>query len=52
MKITVSLNKQIRKAVRTSMQIEGCKSSQAPAIKEQVKALMEQYRVQVSVQRK
>lgn len=52
MKITASLNKQIRRAVQTSMQIEGYKPSQTPAIKEQVKALMEQYRVQVSVQRK
>ena len=52
MKITASLNKQIRRAVQTSMQIEGYKPSQTPAIKAQVKALMEQYRVQVSVQRK
>lgn len=52
MQITARLNKQIRKAVQTSMQIEGYKPSQTPAIKEQVKALMEQHRVQVSVQRK
>ncbi len=52
MQITASLNKQIRKAVQISMQIEGYKPSQTPAIKEQVKALMEQHRVQVSVQRK
>lgn len=52
MQITASLNKQISKAVQTSMQIEGYKPTQSPAIKEQVKALMEQHRVQVSVQRK
>jgi len=52
MQITVSLNKKINQAVRTSMQIEGYKPSQSPAIKEQVKALMEQHRVQVSVRRK
>jgi len=52
MQITDSLNKKISQAVQTSMQIEGYKSSQSPAIKEQVKALMEQHRVQVSVQRK
>ena len=52
MQITASLNKKIRKAVQISMQIEGYKPSQTPAIKEQVKTLMEQYCVQVSVQRK
>jgi len=52
MQITASLNKQISKAVQTSMQIEGYKPSQLPSIKEQVKALMEQHRVKVSVQRK
>ena len=49
MKITPSLNKKIRQAVQTSMLIEGYKPSQSPAIKEQVKALMEQLRVKVSV---
>jgi len=52
MQITASLNKKINQAVQTSMQIEGYKSSQSPAIKEQVKALMEQHRVQVPVRRK
>lgn len=52
MKITASMNKIISKAVQTSMQIEGYKPSQSPAIKEQVKALMEQHRVKVSVHRK
>ena len=52
MQITASLNKQISKAVQTSMQIEGYKPTQSPAIKAQVKALMEQHRVQVSVPRK
>jgi len=52
MRITASLNKKIIQAVQTSMQIEGYKSVQSPSIKEQVKALMEQHRVQVSVQRK
>ena len=52
MQITVSLNKKINQAVQTSMQIEGYKPSQSPAIKEQVKAFMEQHRVQVSVRRK
>lgn len=52
MKITASLNKKISQAVQTSMQIEGYKSTQSPAIKEQAKALMEQQRVKVSVRRK
>ena len=52
MRITASMNKKIIQAVQTSMQIEGYKSVQSPSIKEQVKALMEQHRVQVSVQRK
>ena len=52
MRITANLNKKIIKAVQTSMQIEGYKSIQSPSIKAQVKALMEQHRVQVSVQRK
>lgn len=52
MRITASMNKKIIQAVRTSMQIEGYKSDPSPSIKEQVKALMEQHRVQVSVQRK
>ena len=52
MQITASLNKKINQAVQTSMQIEGYKPSQLPAIKEQVKAFMEQHRVQVSVRRK
>lgn len=52
MKLTASLNKKIRLAVQTSMQIEGYKPTQSPAIKDQVKALMEQHRVQVSVPRK
>jgi hypothetical protein len=52
MKLTASLNKKIRLAVQTSMQIEGYKSTQSPAIKDQAKALMEQHRVQVSVPRK
>lgn len=52
MRITASMNKKIIQAVQTSMQIEGYKSDPSPSIKEQVKALMEQHRVQVSVQRK
>jgi hypothetical protein len=52
MQLTASLSKKISQAVQTSMQIEGYKPSQSVAIKEQVKALMEQHRVQVSVQRK
>ena len=52
MQITASLNKKISKAVQTSMQIEGYKPTKSPAIKAQVKALMEQHRVQVSVPRK
>jgi hypothetical protein len=52
MQISASLNKKISQAVQTSMQIEGYKSTQSPAIKEHVKALMEQHRVQVSVFRK
>lgn len=52
MQLTSSLNKKISQAVQTSMQIEGYKSSHSPALKKQVKALMEQHCVQVSVQRK
>lgn len=52
MQITASLNKKISQSVQTSMRIEGYKSAPSPALKEQVKALMEQHRVQVSVQRK
>ena len=52
MRITANLNKKIIKAVQTSMQIEGYKTVTSPSIKEQVKALMEQHRVKVSVQRK
>jgi len=52
MQTSASLNTKIKQAVQTSMRIEGCKSSPSPAIKEQVKALMEQHRVQVSVPRK
>jgi hypothetical protein len=52
MQLTASLRQKIRLAVQTSMQIEGYKPSQSAAIKEQVKLLMEQHRVQVSVQRK
>jgi len=52
MQITANLNKKIIQAVQISMQIEGYKSIQSPSIKEQVKALVEQHRVQVSVQRK
>lgn len=52
MRITASMNKKIIQAVQTSMQIEGYKSVPSPSIKEQAKALMEQHRVQVSVQRK
>lgn len=52
MQITASLNKKISQAVQTSMRIEGYKSASSPAVKEQVKALMEQHRVQVSVHSK
>lgn len=52
MQITASLNQKISQAVQTSMQIEGYKPSQSPAIKEQVKILMEQHRVKVSVHHK
>lgn len=52
MKISANLNKKISQAVQTSMQIEGYKPTQSPSIKEQVKVLMEQHRVKVSVRRK
>lgn len=52
MQLTASLNNKIKLAVQTSMQIEGYKTSQSDAIKNQVKALMEQHRVQVSIPRK
>lgn len=52
MLLTPILNKKISQAVQTSMRIEGYQPSQSPTIKMQVKALMEQHCVQVSVQRK
>jgi len=52
MRITASMNKKIIQAVQTTMQIEGYKTVMSPAIKEKAKAIMEQHRVQVSVQRK
>ena len=52
MQTSASLNTKIKQAVQTSMRIDGYKLSPSPAIKEQVKALMEQHRVQVSVPRK
>jgi hypothetical protein len=52
MLITASLNKKIIQAVQTTMQIEGYKAVMSPAIKEKAKSIMEQHRVQVSVQRK
>ena len=52
MKISASMNKKISRAVQTSMQIEGYKSTQSPSIKEQVKVLMEQHCVKVSVRSK
>ncbi len=52
MQINASLNEKIAHAVQTSMRIEGYKPVQSSVIKEQAKALMEQHRVQVSVQRK
>ena len=52
MQISASMNEKIAQAVQTSMRIEGYKPVQSAAIKEQAKALLEQHRVQVSVQRK
>lgn len=52
MQITPTLNKKIKQAVETSMQIEGYKPSKSPEIKQQVKAIMEQLRVKVPVHRK
>lgn len=52
MRITANLNKKITQAVQTSMQIEGYKAVLSPSVKKKAKALMEQHRVQVSVQRK
>lgn len=52
MKISASLNKKIAQAVQTSMRIEDCKPVQSIAVKKQAQTLMEQHRVQVSVQRK
>ena len=52
MQVSASLNQKIAQAVRTSMQIEGCKPVQSDAVKKQAQALMEQHRVQVSVRRK
>lgn len=50
--ISDSLNNKIIQSVKVSMQIEGYKYVPSPVVKEQVKALMERYRVQVSIQRK
>jgi hypothetical protein len=52
MQITANLSKKISQAVQTSMRIEGYISAPSPAVKERVKVLMEQHRVQVSVHRK
>lgn len=52
MQVSASLNQKIARAVRTSMQIEGCKPTESMAVKKKALALMEQHRVQVSVHRK
>lgn len=52
MRISTSLNKKITDAVQTSMRIEGYKPTQSVTVKEQAKVLMEQHRVQVSIQPK
>lgn len=52
MKTSDHLNSKIIKAVKTSMQIEGCKPVQSARLKAQAKTLMEQQRVQVSVRGK
>ncbi|WP_283743333.1 hypothetical protein [Sideroxydans sp. CL21] len=52
MKVSANLNQKISQAVRTSMQIEGCKPVQSDVVKKQAQALMEQHRVQASGHRK
>lgn len=52
MQITPRLKKKIAQAVETSMLIEGYKVPQSEGIKAHAKALLEQYHVQISVQRK
>lgn len=52
MQVGANLNQKIAQAVQTSMRIEGCKPVQSVEVKKQALALMEQYRVQVSVHRK
>jgi hypothetical protein len=47
MQLTPQLQQQLSQAVRTSMRIEGYRAQSLPPT--QAKALMEQYRVQVSV---
>lgn len=49
MRLTAKLKEQVTKAVRTSMRIEGHAPTRSREVKAQVKALMEKWRVQVSV---
>jgi len=49
MQVTQQLQKRLDQAVRVSMQIEGYRPSPSLQIQAQVKALMEQQRVKVSV---
>lgn len=52
MKITPQLRKQVTKAVRTSMRIEGYGETKSEDVKAKARALMEQRRVQVSLSAK
>ncbi|MDZ4251608.1 MAG: hypothetical protein U1A72_03440 [Sulfuritalea sp.] len=49
MQLTAKLKEQVIKAVRTSMRIEGYVPARSREVKAQVKALMEKWRVQVSI---
>lgn len=52
MKISPQLRKQVTKAVRTSMRIEGYVATRSEDVKVKARALMEQRRAQVSLSAK
>lgn len=49
MQLTAKLKEQVTRAVQTSMRIEGYPPTRSREVTAQVKALMEKWRVQVSV---
>ena len=52
MQLTAKLKDQVLRAARTSMRIEGYATVRSREVQEKAKLLMEQQRVQVSVQSK